>query len=43
VACRGNPSARGTLAGVVAAGIIVMDYARFVLRSVFFQTPQESA
>jgi amino acid transporter len=36
-------SQRWALAGVVAAGIIVMGYARFALRSVFFQIPRESA
>ena len=28
---------------VVAVGIIVLGYARFALRSAFFQTPRESA
>ena len=36
-------SQRWALAGVVAAGVIVMGYARFALRSSFFQTPRESA
>jgi amino acid transporter len=36
-------SQRWALAGVVAAGIIVMGYARFALRSTFFQTPREAA
>ena len=34
---------RWSLAGIVAVGIIVMGYARFALRSAFFQTPRESA
>jgi hypothetical protein len=37
---QGEPgSQRWALAGVVAAGVIVLGYARFALRSVFFQTP----
>jgi hypothetical protein len=36
-------SQRWALAGVVAAGVIVMGYARFALRSAFFQTPREAA
>jgi mannose/fructose/N-acetylgalactosamine-specific phosphotransferase system component IID len=36
-------SQRWWLAGVVAVGVIVMGYARFALRSTFFQTPRESA
>jgi Amino acid permease len=36
-------SQRWSLAGIAAVGIIVMGYARFVLRSAFFQTPRESA
>jgi amino acid transporter len=36
-------SQRWALAGVVAAGVIVLGYARFVLRSAFFQTPRETA
>jgi amino acid transporter len=36
-------SQRWALAGVVAAGVIVMGYARFALRSSFFQIPRESA
>jgi hypothetical protein len=38
-----SASQRWALAGVVAAGVIVMGYARLVLRSVFFHTPRESA
>jgi len=36
-------SQRWSLAGIVAAGLIVMSYARFALRSSFFQTPREAA
>ena len=36
-------SQRWSLAGVVAAGVIVMGYARFVLRSSFFRIPREAA
>jgi hypothetical protein len=36
-------SQRRSLAGIAAAGIIVLGYARFALRSAFFQTPRESA
>ena len=36
-------SQRWALAGIVAAGLLVMGYARFGLRSAFFQTPRESA
>ncbi len=36
-------SQRWALAGVVGAGVIVMGYARFALRSSFFQIPRESA
>ena len=36
-------SERWSLAGIVAAGLIVMGYARFTLRSTFFQTPRERA
>jgi len=36
-------SQRWSLAGIVAVGVIVMGYARFALRSEFFQTPRESA
>ena len=36
-------SQRWSLAGIAAVGIIIMGYARFVLRSAFFQTPRESA
>ena len=36
-------SQRWSLAGVVAAGVIVKGYARFALRSAFFQTPRETA
>ena len=40
----GEPtSRRWSLAGIVAAGVIVMGYARFALRSSFFQIPRESA
>jgi hypothetical protein len=38
-----SASQRWSLAGIVAAGVIVMGYARFVLRSAFFQTPRETA
>jgi hypothetical protein len=37
------PAIEARLAGIVAVGVIVMGYARFALRSVFFQTPRESA
>ena len=41
---QGEPaSQRWSLAGLAAADIIVMGYARFVPRSAFFQTPRESA
>jgi hypothetical protein len=36
-------SERWSLAGIVAAGLIVMGYARFIMRSTFFQTPRERA
>ncbi len=36
-------SQRWALADIVAAGVIVMGYARFALRSPFFQIPRESA
>jgi hypothetical protein len=36
-------SQRWALAGVVAVGVIVMGYARFALRSAFFQTRREAA
>jgi amino acid transporter len=36
-------SQRWSLAGIVAVGVIVMGYARFALRSAFFQIPRESA
>ena len=40
---QGEPaSQRWSLAGIVAAGVIVLGCARFVLRSAFFQTPRES-
>jgi amino acid transporter len=41
---QGEPaSQRWALAGIVAAGVIVMGYARFALRSTFFHTPRETA
>lgn len=41
---QGEPgSQRWSLAGIVAVGVIVMGYARFALRSAFFQIPRESA
>ena len=36
-------SQRWALAGAVTAGAIVLGYARFALRSVFFQIPRETA
>jgi hypothetical protein len=41
---QGEPgSQRWALAGIVAAGVIVLGYARFILRSVFFHTLRERA
>jgi hypothetical protein len=41
---QGEPaSQRWALAGIAAAGLIVLGYARFALRSAFFQTPRESS